>query len=37
MEIILKNVIDEYTGKNNQHEDGIFLFSNWDKKSKIES
>jgi len=26
-----KNVIDEYTGKNNLFEDGIFCFSNFDK------
>lgn len=29
-----KNVIDEYTGKSNQYEDGMFLFSNCDKERK---
>lgn len=29
-----KNVIDEYAGKNKQYEDGIFLFSNCDKRRK---
>ena len=27
-----KNVIDEYTEKSNQYEDGIFLFSNCDRE-----
>lgn len=29
-----KHVIDEYSGKNNQYENGIFLFTNCDRRSQ---